>query len=195
MDSALISIIGTIIQAYATILGIVGMYLIFLNQRKSDQVRELATRFKIKSDSLIDFINREISIAYQNQPLIRADCDKPAEVIEAITAFEAERKNDIPNLSTDEVRKLFLLWAIVHREKDGIVQMERELSTLSSKLIMPRGTLLPFVIFFTFVLIFAFVEMLAVYLGVPLQVYITGTLIVTAIIGIAPLGNLIYKIK
>jgi hypothetical protein len=195
MDPALLSIQGTVIQAYASLLGIIGMYFVFLNQRKNDQTRDLFTRFKVKADSLIDFINREIGPAYSSQPLIRADSDNPEEVLEALNQFEKDRKSEIPQLAIDEVKKLFTLWAIVQREKDSLIQIKNALAERSTKMIMPRKSLLAFVSFFTFVLIFSFFSMLAVYLDSSMQNPMTEFVIFFAIIGTVPLGNLIYRIK
>ena len=73
LDSSLLSILGAVLQTYASLLGIIGMFLVFLKQYKDSQIRDLETRLRIKADSLIDFVNREIAPAYDNQPTIIAD--------------------------------------------------------------------------------------------------------------------------
>lgn len=195
MDSSLLSILGSIIQAYASLLGIIGMYLIFLRQRKDDQIRELNTSFKMKSDSIIDFINREISPAYKNEPLIRVDSEDLDQVIRAIDLYESERKKEIPKLDMHDVRTLITLWTIVQREKETLLQIRSELLGRSKRPIMPRISLTIFVGFFAFELFFSFLSMLIVFAENNLQYTATGLSIILAIIGIIPLGNLIYRAR
>lgn len=194
MDANLLSILGSIIQAYSSLLGIVGMYLIFLKQRKGDQIRDLITRFKIKSDSLIEFINREISQAYKNEPAIRVNSEEPEEIIKAVDSFEADRKNEIPVLPTKEIRKLIVDWAIIHREKDSLIEIKTELAEHAKSPLMPKKSLFFFVGFFAFELALSLFSVLIIFLEVPLQYQFTGLSLVFAIIGIIPLGNLIYRV-
>ena len=194
MDSSLLSIMGTIVQAYATILGIIGMYIVFLRQRRDDQIRDLSTRLQIKSDSLIDFINREIAPAYSNAPIIRVDSRRYDQVLEAIDQYQSERKKEIPNLSMEDVRRLITLWTIVQREREELVQLNNKLLAQSKKPIIPKQSSIFFVGYFMLVLFFGFLGLFLIFVGHDLQYLITQLAIILAIIGLFPLGNLIYNI-
>jgi len=194
IDSSLLSILGSIIQSYASILGIVGMYMIFLKQRKDEKVKELSTRLKIKADSMLDFINREIAPAYRDTPLIRADTENADEAIEAIGQYESDRRKEIPDVSRDDVRRLLVLWAIVGREKEALLQINNEFkqsraSTTSGKYFFP------FVVFFTFELAFSFLGIFFVFIEHQYQYAITATSIGLAMLGVIPLANLIFRLR
>lgn len=195
MDASLLAIIGSILQVYATILGIIGMYMVFLRQRKDDQIRDLSTRLKTKSDSLVHFINREIAPAYRNAPIIRVDTQKCDEVLDAIDQYHSERKKEIPNLSMDDVRRLLILWTIAQREKQELVQLNNEMVAQSENSVIPRRFLVFFVGYFMFELFFGFLGVLLVFVEHDLQYLITQLAIILAIIGLFPLGTLIYNIR
>jgi len=194
MDSSLLSIMGTIVQAYASILGIIGMYMVFLRQRKDDQIHTLNIRLKAKSDSLIDFINSEIVPAYANSPTIRVDSQNFDDVLEAIDQYLSERKREIPTLSTEDIKRFLILWEIAQREKEELVQLNNELSTQLEKQVLPKGSAIIFVGYFTFTLFFGFLSFLLILFEPNLEYIVTQILILLAIIGVFPLGRLFYKI-
>ena len=193
MDSALLSIIGTIVQAYASILGIIGMYIVFLRQRKDDQIRNLSTRLKIKSDSLIDFINREIAPAYSNAPIIRVDSQRFDEVFEAIDQYQSERKTEIPSISMEDVKRLLTLWTIAQREKEELIQINNELLAQHKKPVIPKRSSIFFVGYFMFELFFSFLGIFLIFVEHDLQYLVTQLAIILAIIGLFPLGSLIAR--
>ena len=195
MDSSLLSIIGTIVQAYASLLGIIGMYMVFLRHRTDDQIRDLSTRLKIKSDSLIAFINREIAPAYSNAPIIRVDSQKCEEVLEAIDQYRSERKKEIPNLSMEDVKRLLTLWTIVQREKEELVQLDNELLAQVKKPVIPKRSSIFFVGYFMFELFFGFLGIFLIFVEHDLQYLITQLAIILAAIGLFPLGTLIYNVR
>lgn len=195
MDTSLLSIMGTIVQAYASILGIIGMYIVFLRQRKNDKIRDLSTRLKIKSDSLIDFINREIAPAYSNAPIIRVDSQRCDAVLKAIDQYRSERKKEIPNLSMEDVKRLLILWTIVEREREELVRLNNGLLTQAKKPIIPKRSSIFFVGYFMFELFFGFLGIFLIFVGHDLQYLITQTAIILATLGLFPLGTLIYNIS
>jgi hypothetical protein len=195
MDSSLLSIIGTIVQAYASILGIIGMYIVFLRQRKTDQIRDLSTRLKTKSDSLIDFINREIAPAYSNAPIIRVDSQRFDEVLEAIDQYQSERKREIPDVSMEDVKRLLILWTIMQKEKEELVQLNNELLAHLKKPVIHKRSSIFFVGYFMFTLFFCFLGFFLIFAEHDLQYLITQLAIMLAIIGLFPLGTLLYNIR
>jgi len=195
MDSSLLSILGTIVQAYASLLGIIGMFLVFLRQRKDDRIRDLRTRFKIKADSLIDFINREIAPAYTNEPVIRVDSEDYDNVVEAIDQYQSEREKEIPRLDMKNVRRLLILWTIAKREKEELTQLRNALLAQSGKAAMPHRPYIFFVGYFAFELFFGFLGIFIVSIEHDFQYLITQLNIIFAIVGLLPLGSLIYSIR
>lgn len=195
MDPSLLSIMGTIVQAYASLLGIIGMYIIFLKQRKDDRIRDLETRLKIKVDSLIDFINREIAPAYTNEPVIRVDSEDYGNVVEAIDQYQSEREKEIPSLDIKDVRRLLTLWTIAKREREELTQLQNELLAQSEKPAMPHRPYIFFVGYFTFELFFAFLGIFLVFIEHDFQYLVTQLNIILATIGLVPLGSLIYSIR
>jgi len=195
MDSSLLSIVGTIVQAYASILGIIGMYIVFLKQRKDDQIRSLRTRLQIKSTSLIDFINHEIAPAYDKTPIVRVDSQNYELVLEAIDQYQSERKKEIPDLGMEDVKKLLILWTIVQREREELTQLNNELLAQSKKHIMPKRSSILFICYFMFELLLGFIGLLLIFSEHNMQYLVTQLAIILAMIGLVPLGNLIYNIR
>ncbi len=183
------------LQTYASLLGIIGMFLVFLKQYKDSRIRDLETRLRIKADSLIDFINREIAPAYDNQPSIIADTHDYDTTVRAIEDYRSERKKDIPSLDTDNVRRLLVLWAIADRDKDTFVQLKNEFDLFEKKPVLPTCSMMFFVSYFTVELLLGFVGILFVMVEHEYQ-YLTSMVIVgLAIIGLLPLANLLYRIR
>jgi len=195
LDSSLLSILGAVLQTYASLLGIIGMFLVFLKQYKDSQIRDLETRLRIKADSLIDFVNREIAPAYDNQPTIIADTQDYDVTIKAIEEYRSERKKDIPSLDTENVRRLLVLWTIVDRDKDTLVQLKNEFDSLIKKPILPTRSLMFFVSYFIAELLLGFVGVLFVMIAHDLQYSITMAAVMFAMIGLLPLANLLYRIR
>ena len=166
--------------------------MIFLKQRKDDRIRDLNTRLKIKADSLINFINREIAPAYSSEPVIRADYE---EVLKAIDQYRSEREAEIPNLSVEDLKRLVTLWTIAQREREGLVQLKNELLEQSKKTLMPHRSSLFFICYFMFELIFGFVALFLVLAEHDFQYIVTQLAVILAIIGLLPLGNLVYNIR
>lgn len=195
MDSSLLSILGAVLQTYASLLGIIGMFLVFLKQYKDSQIRDLETKLRNKADSLIDFMNREIAPAYDNQPTIIADIQDYGATIKAIEDYRSERKKDIPSIDTENVRRLLVLWTIVDRDKDTLVQLKNEFDSLAKRPILPTRSLMFFVSYFTAELLLGFVGVLFVMIEHDLQYSITMTAVMFAVIGLLPLANLLYRIR
>jgi hypothetical protein len=195
MDAALLSVLGTIVQAYASILGIIGMYLVFLRQRADDKKNEVKSRARVKSDSLVDFINREIAPAYANVPVIRVDSEKTEEVVNAVNHYWSDRKTETPHLGIDDVKRLVVLWAIAQREKEQLLQIKAEFKTIENKRTVPRSSALLFIGYFLFVLTFGFVCLFLVFMNSSLANSLTFWIILFSIAGAFPLGNLFYSIR
>lgn len=195
MDSDLLSVLGIVLQTYASILGLIGMFILFYIQNKKDKIHSLKTRLKIKSDSLIDFINRELASAYDDSLVIRVDRHNYDEVIEAIEQYELDRKKDIPDLDMEDLKIFINLWKIVEREREELIQFKNELSILLGKPVMSNKTFFFFVGYFIFELIFGFTGIGIVFIEHKLQNLITYIILVSAVVGVIPLGNLLYDIK
>ena len=195
MDASLLSTLGAVLQTYASLLGIIGMFLVFLKQYKDSKIRDLETRLRIKADSLVDFINREIATAYDNEPTIRVDSQNYDDAIKAIEEYRSERKNDIPHIDTENVKRLLILWTIAEREKEALIQLRNESILISKKPILPSRSLMFFISYFTLELLFGFLGVLLVMIEHSLQYSMTMITVILAIIGLVPLGNLLYKIR
>ncbi len=194
MDSSLLSILGSIAQVYASILGIMGMYMVFQKQRKDDRIRDLNIQFTTKANSLMDFINREIAPAYSNESLIRVDTRDYELVLKAIEQYRFERKEEIPTISTRDMKTFLTLWAFVDKERDDLVQLS-VLLVHSSKEVMSSNTLMFFMGYFTFELFFSFLSMYFVFINHNLQYSIPGLNIIFALIGLFPRANMIYNLR
>jgi hypothetical protein len=195
MEDSLLSILGTIIQAYASILGIVGMYLVFLKDKKDDKLQTLKTKLEVKCQSLLDFINYEIAPAYGNGKILRTDVETCCTFLDSVDEYEKARKTEIPNLGDDDIKRLITFWAIVKREKVGIKQLEAELKSSSNDNVMKKRSSIFFVAFFILELLFAFVGILLVSMGNEFQSIVTQVNIIVAIIGLIPMGLLFFNIK
>lgn len=193
--STLLTVLGTVIQAYAALLGIIGMYVIFLKQKKDDEIRDTENRLKIKMESLINFINREIAPVYPNEILLRDGIDNVDLLIDSISTYESERKKEIPTISYDDVRKLISIWTIVHKEKDELIASKNALINIKTIPVMSRKALLIFISYFSFVVVFGFIGCLSILMGYDQQIYLTMICVIFAIIGMVPLGNLLYRIR
>jgi len=194
MEQNLLSIVGIIVQVYATILGIIGMYLVFLRQRTDDQNRDLITRIKIKSSSLVNFINREISPAYENNPTIIVDTQKFDDVIKSIDQYQSDRKKEIPDLGLEDVKRLLLLSTIVQREKEELSQLNAELCERSKKPIISKRSSILFIGYFVSVLFTSFLSILLIYFEHSFQNMFVLLTVTLAIGGLLPLGILFYYI-
>jgi len=186
---------GTIIQAYSSIIAIIGVYMVFLTQKEHDRTRDLSTRLKTKADSLISFINREISPAYTNEPVIRVDSEDCDETLKAIDQYRLERQKEVPNLDMKDVKRLLMLWTIMQREREELVQLRNELLVRSKKSVMPHQPSLFFIGYFASVLFFAFLGIFLIFIGHNFQYLVTQVAIVLAVIGLLPLVNLLYNIR
>ncbi len=196
LGSDFISILGTIIQAYASILGIVGMYLVFMRQRKADYYRDLKTRLRTKSETLVGFINREISPAYKDSPIIRADFENVEEVITAIDIYRSEREKEVPDLSTDDVKRLITLWSIEQKEKEELIQLKNQVAQ-NQKTVFSNRSFIVFTVYFLFELGLAFLSAFVVLQGLEYQYqfFATQLTLLLAILGLLPLGYLFYDIR
>lgn len=193
MDQGLLSVVGNILQVYASILGIIGMYLVFLRQKKDEQNRELRTRINLKSTSVIDFINREIAPAFKNSPMITVDSQNPDAVIEAINKYEVDRKEDIPHVDNDDIKRLLVLWAIIHREKEELIILKAELQNRKKDVVLPNRRSMFFIGYFIFELLVGFLATVFIYFDHEFQNPIVLLTILLAIGGLLPLSLLIYN--
>lgn len=193
MDQGLLSVVGNILQVYASILGIIGMYLVFLRQKKDEQNRELRTRINLKSTSLIDFINREIAPAFKNSPMITVDSQNSDTVIEAINKYELDRKEDIPDVDIDDIKRLLVLWAIISREKEELILLKAELQNRKKDVVLPNRRSMFFIGYFIFELFVGFLATVFIYFDHELQNPIVLLTILFAIGGLFPLSILIYS--
>jgi hypothetical protein len=196
LGSDLISILGSIVQAYASLLGIVGMYLVFLRQRRADYMRDIKTRLRTKSETLVGFINREISPAYKDSPIIRVDFENFEEVIRAIDNYRSERTKEIPDLSTDDVKRLITLWSIEQKEKEELIQLKNQLEQ-NQKPVFSNLSFIIFAVYFLFELGFALLSFFVVLSGLEYQYqfFVTQLTLLLAILGLLPLGYLFYDIR
>jgi len=169
--------------------------MVFLAQKKHDRTRDLSTRLKTKADSLVSFINREISPAYAGGPMIRVDSEDCGETLKAIDQYRLERQNGVPKLDMENVKRLLILWTIAQREREELVQLRNELLAHSKKSVMPHRSSLFFIGYFTSVLFFAFVGIFLISIGHNFQYSITQLAIVLAVIGLLPLVSLLYNIQ
>lgn len=195
MDASLLSILGAVLQTYASLLGIIGMFLVFLKQYKESQTRDLETRLRTKIDSLVDFINREIAPAYDNEPTLVVDPQDYDGAIRGIEDYRSERKKDIPPLDTENVRRLLVLWTIVQRDKETLVQLKNEFDLSRKRPIMPTRSLMFFVAYFSAGLLLGFVGLLFVMAEHNLQYWMTAVTVIFAMIGLLPLASLLYRIR
>lgn len=191
------SILGIIIQAYASILGIIGMYIVFLKQRRNDHLQVLSARFRMRAASLTDFINREIAPAYPDRAMMKASAsggESFDDIIETIEHYRLERQKQIPSLNSKNLKALVTLWAMVQRDKDELVALKNEFSGLSAKPVMSRGSFTLFVGFFASELFLSFVAVYLVFVSHNLQYSITQLAIILAITGLVPLTSLLYRL-
>ena len=195
MEDSLLSILGTIIQAYASILGIVGMYLVFLKDKKDEKLQTLKTKLEIKCQSLLDCINHEIAPAYGNGKILITDVGNCCNFLASVDEYKKARKTEIPNLENDDIKRLITFWAIVKRETLGIRQLEAELKSSSKDNIMKKRSSIFFVSFFMLELLFAFLGILFVSMGHDYQLVITQANIIVAIIGLIPMSFLFINIR
>lgn len=195
MDASLLSVLSAVLQTYASLLGIIGMFLVFLRQNKDSRVRDLDTRLRAKIDSLIDFVNREIAPVYDNEPRIRVDSQNCDEALEAIVEYKAARKNEIPRIGNEDIKRLLILWTFVEWERKDMLQLRNESQALSKRPIMPTHSFLFFVSFFALELLLGFSGVLLVMFEHCLQYTVTVITVIVAMVGLVPLGNLLYRIR
>jgi hypothetical protein len=143
---------------------------------------------------LEDFINREIAPAYDNEPTILADPQDYDVTIKAIEDYRSERRKDIPILDIENVKRLLVLWTIVERDKDVLVQLKNEFDLLGKKPMLPTRSLMFFISYFSAGLLLGFVGVLFVMVEYSYQYSMTMVIVIFAMIGLLPLANLLYRI-
>jgi hypothetical protein len=140
-------------------------------------------------------VNREIAPAYDNEPRIRLDSQNYDEALNAIAEYKVARKNDIPRIGTEDVKRLLIIWTIVEREREDMLQLRNESQALSKRPIMPTRSFLFFISFFAFELLLGFSGVLLVMSEYSFQYTVTLITVIVAMVGLVPLGNLLYRLR
>jgi hypothetical protein len=175
MDASLLSILGTIVQAYASILAIVGMYAVFYRQRKDERIRDTRTRFENKARSLVDFINHEIAPAYSADTVVKVDVQDPPAVLAAIDEYRIVCKNQsVKSLGNENYEKLIKLWSIVDGDKEDLLQIKMRLEEFENVAVPSRSMML-FVGYFIFELVLCFVGIFLIFCRTERSVHSDGS--------------------
>jgi len=190
-----LSLICTIVETYATIVSIVTAFLILFHQNKYERINNLTSQFILKSRSLIEYINREISPAYEGAPFIRVNYANLDDVIDVIEGYIKNRKDEIPIVGLDDVKKLIVLISIAEREKEELIIIKNSVYESSFKPLMDLKSFSIFVMFFVFELAIGLSSLYLIYMNNYLQHILINITSILALIGILPLSYLIYELQ
>lgn len=183
------------VEISATIFSITIAYLVFLYQAKKNQLNYLNSQFIIKSQSLIDFINREIAPAYEGEPFIRADHHKFNEVINSLTEYFNSRKNETPIVGFDDVKKLIVLLSISKREKEELNHIKNSIDEFISKPLMDLKSFMFLLLYFVSNLFFGLLSLYLVHINYVYKDTFTNITMLMSLLGIVPISYLIYELQ
>ena len=189
------SILLTVVEISATIFSITIAYLVFLYQAKKNQLYYLNSQFIIKSQSLVDFINREISPAYERQPFLRVDYHKFDDVIESLTEYLNNRKNETPVVDFEDVKRLIVLLSISEREKEEILNIKNNVDEFKSKPLMDLKSFIVTLLYFVINLFMGLLSLYMVHINHIYKNLFTNITIIMALLGMGPISYLIYELQ
>jgi len=189
------SILYTVIKTSVSILSIAIAYLFFLNENKKNHIMNLNSLFIKKAHSLIDFVNREISIAYEGTPFLRMDYSAPEEIIENISQYYEARKCETPIVGYSDTKKLIVLLSIYEGELKDLKKINKNVNTLSRKPLMEIKSFIIFLFFFVFELFIGMLSLYMIYIDYIHKELFVHLTIIIALISIIPIMYLIYELQ